>query len=37
VRVSLANLADDTYSKIGRMLKEVAGKYVEEWKAAGGK
>ena len=36
VRVSLANLADDTYSKIGRMLKEVAGKYVEEWKAAGG-
>jgi aspartate 4-decarboxylase len=34
VRVSLANLAEDTYPKIGRFLRETAQGYVEEWKAA---
>ena len=36
VRVSLANLEDETYGRIGEMLRVVAGRYVEEWKAAGG-
>ena len=31
VRVSLANLAEDTYPKIGRFLKETAEDYVKEW------
>ena len=37
VRVSLANLAEDTYPKIGQYLKEAASGYVEEWKALQGK
>jgi len=32
VRVSLANLPEDTYPKIGRYLREVAEAYVQEWK-----
>ena len=32
VRVSLANLAEETYPKIGQLLKEAAEGYVEEWK-----
>jgi aspartate 4-decarboxylase len=34
VRVSLANLPEDTYPKIGRFLMEAAQDYVEEWKAS---
>jgi aspartate 4-decarboxylase len=34
VRVSLANLPEETYSKIGQYLKEAAEGYVEEWKAS---
>jgi len=34
VRVSLANLPEDTYPKIGEMLREAAEGYVQEWKAA---
>jgi aspartate 4-decarboxylase len=34
VRVSLANLPEDTYPKIGQYLRETAQAYVEEWKAA---
>jgi aspartate 4-decarboxylase len=34
VRVSLANLPEDTYPKIGQYLKKAAESYVEEWKAA---
>ena len=34
VRVSLANLPEDTYPKIGELLKEAAEGYVEEWKAS---
>ena len=34
VRVSLANLEDETYGRIGQMLRVVAGRYVEEWKAS---
>jgi aspartate 4-decarboxylase len=34
VRVSLANLPEDTYPKIGRFLMEAAAGYVEEWKAS---
>ena len=37
VRVSLANLPEDTYPKIGQYLKEAASGYVEEWKALQGK
>ena len=33
VRVSLANLPEDTYPKIGQYLREAAAGYVEEWKA----
>src|SRR6188768_414138 len=33
VRVSLANLAEDTYPKIGRYLRQTAMAYVEEWQA----
>ncbi len=33
VRVSLANLAEDTYPKIGQYLREAAYAYVEEWQA----
>jgi aspartate 4-decarboxylase len=32
VRVSLANLPEDTYPKIGKYLKEAAEAYVQEWK-----
>jgi aspartate 4-decarboxylase len=32
VRVSLANLAEETYPKIGRYLREAAEGYVEEWR-----
>ena len=32
VRVSLANLPEETYPKIGRFLKEAAEAYVQEWK-----
>lgn len=34
VRVSLANLPEDTYPKIGQYLRESAEAYVREWKAA---
>jgi len=34
VRVSLANLPEDTYPKIGQFLKEAAEGYVEEWQAS---
>jgi len=34
VRVSLANLREETYPKIGQYLKEAAEGYVEEWKAS---
>ncbi len=34
VRVSLANLAEDTYPKIGQYLRETAQAYVTEWQAA---
>jgi aspartate 4-decarboxylase len=34
VRVSLANLPEDTYPKIGQYLKEAASAYVGEWKAS---
>jgi aspartate 4-decarboxylase len=39
VRVSLANLREETYPKIGQFLREAAQGYVEEWKASqkGGK
>ncbi|RYD38170.1 MAG: bifunctional aspartate transaminase/aspartate 4-decarboxylase [Verrucomicrobiaceae bacterium] len=33
VRVSLANLAEETYPKIGQFLRETAQGYVKEWKA----
>jgi aspartate 4-decarboxylase len=32
VRVSLANLAEETYPKIGQYLREAAQGYVEEWR-----
>jgi aspartate 4-decarboxylase len=34
VRVSLANLREETYPKIGKFLREAAQGYVEEWKAS---
>jgi aspartate 4-decarboxylase len=34
VRVSLANLPEDTYPKIGQYLREAALGYVEEWKSS---
>ena len=34
VRVSLANLREETYPKIGEFLKEAAAGYVAEWKAS---
>jgi len=34
VRISLANLAEDTYPKIGHYLRETAQAYVKEWQAA---
>ena len=34
VRVSLANLPEDTYPKIGQYLREVALSYVKEWKSS---
>jgi aspartate 4-decarboxylase len=34
VRVSLANLAEETYPKIGQYLREAAQGYVAEWQAA---
>jgi aspartate 4-decarboxylase len=34
VRVSLANLAEETYPKIGQYLRETAQAYVAEWQAA---
>jgi aspartate 4-decarboxylase len=34
VRVSLANLREETYPKIGQYLKEAAEGYVEEWRAS---
>ena len=34
VRVSLANLPEDTYPKIGQYLRERAMTYVDEWKAS---
>ena len=36
VRVSLANLREETYPKIGQYLRETAQGYVEEWKASKG-
>lgn len=35
VRVSLANLAEETYPRIGQYLRKVALDYVKEWQAAG--
>jgi aspartate 4-decarboxylase len=34
VRVSLANLPEDTYPKIGQLLKDAAEGYVKEWEAS---
>jgi aspartate 4-decarboxylase len=34
VRVSLANLAEETYPKIGQFLRDTAQAYVAEWQAA---
>lgn len=34
IRISLANLNDESYSKIGEILYDILGKYVEEWKAS---
>jgi aspartate 4-decarboxylase len=34
VRVSLANLREETYPKIGQFLREAAEGYVQEWKAS---
>ncbi len=34
VRVSLANLAEETYPKIGQYLREAAETYVKEWKTS---
>jgi aspartate 4-decarboxylase len=34
VRVSLANLPENTYPKIGQFLRETARTYVKEWKAS---
>ncbi|WP_245631728.1 aspartate 4-decarboxylase [Alicyclobacillus ferrooxydans] len=34
IRVSLANLADEAYSRIGKELHSVLEEYVEEWKSA---
>jgi aspartate 4-decarboxylase len=34
VRVSLANLPEETYPKIGRYLRQAAEGYVKEWKAS---
>jgi hypothetical protein len=34
VRVSLANLGEDTYPQIGHYLRETAQAYLEEWQAA---
>ena len=36
VRVSLANLPEETYPNMGKFLRETAQAYVEEWKASGG-
>ena len=36
VRVSLANLPDETYERIGEALRAVAHGYVAEWRAEGG-
>lgn len=36
VRVSLANLPEDTYPNIGKYLREAAMAYVEEWKGSAG-
>jgi aspartate 4-decarboxylase len=36
VRVSLANLPEETYPKIGQYLRKAAQAYVKEWKAGGG-
>ncbi|XXF77449.1 bifunctional aspartate transaminase/aspartate 4-decarboxylase [Myxococcaceae bacterium GXIMD 01537] len=35
-RVSLANLDDDAYPRIGQQLKDLVLRAIEEWKAAGG-
>ena len=37
VRVSLANLADDSYDDIGRAVRAVARGYVKSYRAQGGK
>jgi aspartate 4-decarboxylase len=34
IRISLANLNDESYSKIGEILYDILGKYVEEWKTS---
>ncbi|MEL7607864.1 aspartate 4-decarboxylase [Sedimentibacter saalensis] len=34
IRISLANLSDESYSKIGEILYDILGKYVEEWKTS---
>ncbi len=34
IRVSLANLAEETYPKIGKYLRETAMTYVDEWKSS---
>ncbi|MEL7647657.1 MAG: aspartate 4-decarboxylase [Sedimentibacter sp.] len=33
IRISLANLNDESYSKIGEILYDILGMYVEEWKS----
>jgi aspartate 4-decarboxylase len=37
VRVSLANLPEDTYPNIGKYLRETAMAYVDEWKGSAGR
>lgn len=34
IRISLANLSDESYSKIGEILYDILGRYVEEWKTS---
>lgn len=34
IRISLANLSDESYSKIGEILYDILGRYVDEWKTS---
>ncbi|MBW6411621.1 aspartate 4-decarboxylase [Clostridium weizhouense] len=37
IRISLANLNNESYSKVGQVLRKVLGEYVKEWKGYRGK